>query len=68
MIVDRPVATILGTDLALEPQQMASWCRRAGDANLAWLVQHSDRSGQHRAVRCAQRPAEADVGASSGVK
>jgi putative transposase len=54
----------LRTDLALDALEMALWARRA--ARLDGLVHHSDRGGQHLAVRYTERLAEAGAVPSVG--
>lgn len=68
MIVGWQVATSLYTDLALDALQMAIWRRQHEGADLAGLTHHSDRGVQYRAIRYAQRLAEADAVASVGSK
>lgn len=68
MIVGWQVATSLYTDLALDALQMAIWRRQAGGHDLSGLVHHSDRGVQYRAIRYAQRLADAEAVASVGSK
>ncbi|GAB2474455.1 hypothetical protein GCM10027063_14310 [Promicromonospora xylanilytica] len=68
MVVGWQVATSLYTDLALDALQMAIWRRQGAGADLAGLTHHSDRGVQYRAIRYAQRLAEADAVASVGSK
>lgn len=68
MIVGWQVATSLYTDLALDALQMAIWRRRGAGQDLAGLRHHSDRGVQYRAIRYAQRLAEAEAVASVGSK
>ncbi|WP_460709137.1 IS3 family transposase, partial [Myceligenerans halotolerans] len=68
MIVGWQVATSLYTDLALDALQMAIWRRQREGVDLAGLTHHSDRGVQYRAIRYAQRLAEAEAVASVGSK
>jgi putative transposase len=68
MIVGWQVATSLYTDLALDALQMAIWRRQATGHDLSGLVHHSDRGVQYRAIRYAQRLADAEAVASVGSK
>jgi len=68
MIVGWQVSTSLYTDLALDALKMAIWRRQNHGADLDGLVHHSDRGVQYRAIRYAQRLAEAGAVASVGSK
>jgi putative transposase len=68
LIVGWQVATSLYTDLALDALKMAVWRRENQGAELHKLVHHSDRGVQYRAIRYAQRLAEAGAVASVGSK
>lgn len=68
LIVGWQVATSLYTDLALDALKMAIWRRENQGSDLRKLVHHSDRGVQYRAIRYAQRLADAGAVASVGSK
>ena len=67
-VVGWQVATSLHTRLALDALDMALWARRRDGADLSELIHHSDRGVQYRAIRYADRLADAGVVASVGSK
>jgi putative transposase len=65
-IVGWQVSASLRVDLALDALEMALWTRR--DDPLEGLVHHSDRGGQHLAIRYTTRLEEAGIVPSVGSK
>ncbi|MFZ0325576.1 MAG: DDE-type integrase/transposase/recombinase [Actinomycetes bacterium] len=59
-------STSLRTDQALDALEMAIWTRQRDGAELTRLAHHSDRGGQHLAIRYSQRLAETGALASVG--
>jgi putative transposase len=68
MVVGWQVSTSLRTDLALDALDMGLWARQRAGQNVAGLTHHSDRGVQYRAIRYAERLAEAEAVASVGSK
>ncbi|WP_372360462.1 IS3 family transposase [Agilicoccus flavus] len=68
MIVGWQVSTSLRTDLALDALDMGLWSRRRTGQDVTGLIHHSDRGVQYRAIRYAERLAEAEAVASVGSK
>ena len=62
------VSTNLRTDLALDALEMGLWNRQRAGQDVTGLVHHSDRGVQYRAIRYAERLAEAEAVASVGSK
>lgn len=60
-------ATTMRTELVLDALEMAIWTRRrAGAADLAGLVHHTDAGSQYTSIRFTQRLAEAGAAPSVG--
>lgn len=60
-------ATTMRTELVLDALEMAIWTRqRAGAADLAGLVHHTDAGSQYTSIRFTERLAEAGAAPSVG--
>ncbi|NYI77111.1 IS3 family transposase [Nocardioides panzhihuensis] len=68
MVVGWQVSTSLRTDLALDALDMGLWARQRAGRDVTGLTHHSDRGVQYRAIRYAERLAEAEAVASVGSK
>lgn len=65
-VVGWQLATNLRTDLALDALEMGIWTRQHDGRDTTGLTHHSDRGVQYRAIRYAERLAEAGAVASVG--
>lgn len=68
MIVGWQASTRMFTDLALDALTMGIFARKRAGQDVTGLIHHSDRGVQYRAVRYAERLAEAGAVASVGAK
>jgi transposase InsO family protein len=68
MVVGWQVSTTMHTELALDALDMGLWARRRAGQDVTGLTHHSDRGAQYRAIRYAERLAEAEAVASVGSK
>lgn len=68
MIIGWQTSTRMYTDLALDALNMGLWNRKRAGHSVAGLKHHSDRGVQYRALRYAEKLAEAEAVASVGSK